>query len=136
MGFIASVFTAIVDVIVAIVEMVVQVVEMVVQLIMVLLGWDGGSTQVIEYYEVQNIPLFDDVDKKNPTASTILQSILADKDLVSSLIYHLAFRSLKGNVKEFMDYIEYLEQELNVPITIVSVGPDRKQTLMRAKVMA
>jgi len=38
--------------------------------------------------------------------------------------------------KEFMDYIEYLEQELNVPITIVSVGPDRKQTLMRAKVMA
>ena len=38
--------------------------------------------------------------------------------------------------KEFMDYIEYLEGELNVPITIVSVGPDRKQTLMREKVMA
>jgi len=33
--------------------------------------------------------------------------------------------------KEFTDYIEYLERELNVPITIVSVGPDRKQTLMR-----
>ncbi|NQX98418.1 MAG: adenylosuccinate synthase [Flavobacteriales bacterium] len=33
--------------------------------------------------------------------------------------------------KEFMDYITYLEGELNVPITIVSVGPDRKQTLMR-----
>ena len=106
MGFIANIFTAIIDVVVAIVEAVVQVVEMVVQLIMVLLGWDGGSTQVIEYYEVQNIPLFDDVDKKNPTASTILQSILADKDLVSSLIYHLAFRSLKGNVKEFMDFID------------------------------
>ena len=26
--------------------------------------------------------------------------------------------------------------ELNVPITIVSVGPDRKQTLMRENVMA
>jgi len=38
--------------------------------------------------------------------------------------------------KEFMDYITYLEQELNVPITIVSVGPDRKQTLMRGNVMA
>jgi adenylosuccinate synthase len=38
--------------------------------------------------------------------------------------------------KEFMDYIEYLEKELNVPITIVSVGPDRKQTLMRENVMA
>jgi len=37
--------------------------------------------------------------------------------------------------KEFMDYITYLEGELNVPITIVSVGPDRKQTLMR-EVMA
>ena len=38
--------------------------------------------------------------------------------------------------KEFMDYITYLEGELNVPITIVSVGPDRKQTLMRENVMA
>ncbi len=37
--------------------------------------------------------------------------------------------------KEFMDYITYLEGELNVPITIVSVGPDRKQTLMRENVM-
>ncbi|MGE0562857.1 MAG: adenylosuccinate synthase [Flavobacteriales bacterium] len=33
-------------------------------------------------------------------------------------------------------YIEYLEQELNVPISIVSVGPDRTQTLMREKVLA
>ena len=38
--------------------------------------------------------------------------------------------------QEFMDYITYLEGELNVPITIVSVGPDRKQTLMRENVMA
>ncbi|MDB3887347.1 adenylosuccinate synthase [bacterium] len=36
---------------------------------------------------------------------------------------------------EFMAYIEYLEKELNVPITIVSVGPDRKQTLLREKVL-
>ena len=33
-------------------------------------------------------------------------------------------------------YIEYLEKELNVPITIVSVGPDRSQTLIREKVSA
>lgn len=32
---------------------------------------------------------------------------------------------------ELNDYILYLEKELNVPITIVSVGPDRKQTLIR-----
>jgi len=28
-------------------------------------------------------------------------------------------------------YVEYLEKELNIPITIVSVGPDRKQTIIR-----
>lgn len=27
------------------------------------------------------------------------------------------------------DYVSYLEKQLNVPITVVSVGPDRKQTL-------
>ena len=37
---------------------------------------------------------------------------------------------------EFNDYICYLEKELNIPITIVSVGPDRKQTLMRNAVLA
>ncbi len=34
------------------------------------------------------------------------------------------------------DYIEYLEKELNIPITIVSVGPDRKQTLLRGTTVA
>ena len=28
-------------------------------------------------------------------------------------------------------YVEFLENELNIPITIVSVGPDRKQTIIR-----
>ena len=31
--------------------------------------------------------------------------------------------------KEFKDYIAYLEEKLSVPITIVSVGPDRTQTI-------
>lgn len=30
-----------------------------------------------------------------------------------------------------VDYIEFLEKELETPITIVSVGPDRKQTIIR-----
>ena len=106
MGFVASIFTAIVDVIVTIVEVVVQVVEMVVQLVMVLLGWDGGSTQIIEYFEVHNVPLFDDVDNKNPLLNSLLQSIIEEQDVTSNLIYHSAFRSLKGNVKEFLDFIE------------------------------
>ncbi|MFN4764297.1 adenylosuccinate synthase [Gillisia sp. Q332] len=33
--------------------------------------------------------------------------------------------------KEFQDYIEFLEKELNVPISVISVGPDRKQTIQR-----
>ncbi|MEO8774125.1 MAG: adenylosuccinate synthetase, partial [Gelidibacter sp.] len=30
-----------------------------------------------------------------------------------------------------LEYIEFLEKELEIPITIVSVGPDRKQTIVR-----
>ncbi len=37
--------------------------------------------------------------------------------------------SLNEAPKELHDYINWLERELEVPITIVSVGPDRKQTL-------
>ena len=33
--------------------------------------------------------------------------------------------------KEFNDYVDFLEKELETPITIVSVGPDRKQTIIR-----
>ncbi len=32
---------------------------------------------------------------------------------------------------QLVTYIEYLEKELNVPISIVSVGPDREKTLVR-----
>ena len=33
--------------------------------------------------------------------------------------------------QEFNDYIDFLERELQLPIYIVSVGPDRKQTIVR-----
>ncbi|MCP4969904.1 MAG: adenylosuccinate synthase, partial [Arcobacter sp.] len=32
---------------------------------------------------------------------------------------------------ELNDYIDFLEKELEIPIKIVSVGPDRKQTIFR-----
>ena len=44
--------------------------------------------------------------------------------------------SINDVPQELTAYIEYLEQELNVPITIVSVGPDRTQTIYREKVLA
>jgi adenylosuccinate synthase len=31
----------------------------------------------------------------------------------------------------FNDYLDFLEDELEVPIRIVSVGPDREQTILR-----
>lgn len=33
--------------------------------------------------------------------------------------------------QNFKDYIAFLEKELNVPIAIVSIGPDREQTIIR-----
>ena len=33
--------------------------------------------------------------------------------------------------KNFIDYIQFIERELDTPIKIVSVGPDRKQTILR-----
>lgn len=40
-------------------------------------------------------------------------------------------KSLDDAPAAFNDYIAYLEQELQVPITIVSVGPDRNQTISK-----
>jgi adenylosuccinate synthase len=35
--------------------------------------------------------------------------------------------------RELIDYIKFVEGELKVPFTIISVGPDRKQTIIRNK---
>jgi len=32
---------------------------------------------------------------------------------------------------EFMQYVKFLEEELKTPISVISVGPDRKQTIQR-----
>ena len=39
------------------------------------------------------------------------------------------YRSLP---KELLEYIDFLEEELKVPISIVSVGPNRKQTIFKS----
>ena len=33
----------------------------------------------------------------------------------------------------FKDYIAFLEEQLATPITIISIGPDREQTILRSK---
>ena len=42
------------------------------------------------------------------------------------------FEKLPKNLKK---YIEYLEKELMIPIKIVSVGPDRSETIYRQNVL-
>ncbi|MDZ4750922.1 MAG: adenylosuccinate synthase [Flavobacteriales bacterium] len=37
---------------------------------------------------------------------------------------------------ELKDYISFIESDLGIPVTIVSVGPDRDQTILRERVMA
>lgn len=41
-------------------------------------------------------------------------------------------RKMDDAPQEFLSYIAYLEKELNVPITILSVGPDREQTIIKS----
>jgi adenylosuccinate synthase len=45
-------------------------------------------------------------------------------------------RNLAQFPKELTDYIEYIEKQMEIPITIVSVGPDRTQTIVREKILA
>ena len=72
-------------------------------------------------------------------------------EIIENLPFDLSDESLEPIYKEFMgwsedlrtlessehlpksvnDYIDFLEKELNIPIVIVSVGPDRKETLFR-----
>lgn len=40
-------------------------------------------------------------------------------------------RSIEELPHEFMEYIHFIEQEVNVPITVISLGPDREQTIIR-----
>ncbi len=37
--------------------------------------------------------------------------------------------------KQLSDYIEFIEREINVPINLISFGPDRKQTIMKSEIV-
>ncbi|MBC7426597.1 MAG: adenylosuccinate synthase [Bacteroidia bacterium] len=45
-------------------------------------------------------------------------------------------RNLSDLPENFMVYLRFLEKELNMPISIISVGPDREQTIMRLSATA
>ncbi len=79
-----------------------------------------------EYYgkKIDNVP-FDITDTKN--LKPIYKEFDGwDKDLTQIQ----SVEKLPQNLKR---YIKYIEDEVKTPIKIVSVGPDRKQTLYRNK---
>lgn len=45
-------------------------------------------------------------------------------------------RSMESLPVEVTDYIAFIEQQLEIPVTFVSVGPDRTQTIIRNRVSA
>ena len=109
MGFIASIFTAIITIVIAvilyIVDVIVQIVETIVHLIMVLLGWRPDA-QTVEYFEVRHIPLFTEVDNTNPLLEVIYKSVITGSDLSKEIIFSQVFRTLKGDFRKFMNFID------------------------------
>jgi adenylosuccinate synthase len=40
-------------------------------------------------------------------------------------------KTFEAMPQELVDYIAFVEQQLNVPISLISIGPDRTQTIVR-----
>lgn len=85
-----------------------------------------------------------------PTIKVCTQYKLKDGSITETLPYELihekivpVYKEIKGwnvNLKgideknlpaELMQYVAFLEQQLGVPITLISTGPDRTQTILR-----
>lgn len=90
-----------------------------------------SSIKVCTHYRIDGELIdympFDIVSKKVEPVYTELKGWNTDLTKLNSI------DDLPSNL---IQYIEYLEKELNVPISMVSVGPDRNQTIVRDKVFA
>ena len=74
---------------------------------------------IIEGKEVHHLPF----DINDHDITPVYESIPGWNDDLTQL------ESLNDAPDTFKSYVHYLEKQLNVPISVVSVGPDRKQTL-------
>ncbi|MCF0166470.1 MAG: adenylosuccinate synthase [Bacteroidales bacterium] len=73
---------------------------------------NGKKTQVVPFDSAEEVtPVY----KELPGWKTALSEIKEEKDLP----------------KEFLDYVAYIEKETGVKISILSLGPDRDQTIIR-----
>ena len=82
--------------------------------------------QVCTHYDIDGEKLdYFPYDINSLNVKSVYESVKGwNKDLTG-------MRDMKDAPQEFLDYITYLERELQTPITIVSVGPDREQTIIR-----
>jgi adenylosuccinate synthase len=75
---------------------------------------DGSITETVpyEYVNEKIVPVYTELKGWKTSVSGILENQIPS---------------------ELSDYIAFLERELNVPITLISTGPDRTQTIHRKK---
>lgn len=95
----------------------------------VLSGFETIKVCTHYMYKGEKIDYFP-YDINDDTLKPVYKEFKGWSEDISALSSH---EDLPQNVK---DYVAYLENELETPITIVSVGPDRNQTLKRELAMA
>lgn len=87
------------------------------------------TIKVCTHYEINGKKLdYMPFDIVNETVTPVYKELNGWKKELTGITNEEDFPS------ELSSYVAYLEKELNVPITIVSVGPDRKQTIRRMAV--
>ncbi len=81
---------------------------------------------VCTHYKINGVQTdempYDLLDGKVEPVYTTLKGWNADLTLI---------RTIEAFPQELSDYIAFIEKELEIPITYVSVGPDREQTIVR-----
>ena len=90
----------------------------------VLSGFD--EIKVCTHYKIKNEVIdYLPFDIVNENVIPVYKTMKGWKNILTGM------NSEKELPETMNEYISYLEKELNVPISIVSVGPDRKQTIFR-----
>ena len=85
-----------------------------------------ADIKVCTHYKIKNGLIdFMPFDVVNETIDAIYKTLPGWKAELTGI------NSEKDLPSPLLDYITFLENELKVPITIISVGPDRKQTIVR-----
>ena len=89
------------------------------------------SIQVCTHYDYQGELIdFLPYDLEEPSLKPVYKELPGWKDIDLT-----GMNSMNEIPENLNNYIEFLEKELNTPITIVSVGPNRNQTILREEIL-